>query len=914
MKKLVFLITLINFVSCKDIKPFNYLKESKAKLSSWNKEISPLVYFSENQEFKTIPDLNRDNEVLTLSDQIVLSDSKSFLENKDPLNVSLIREEDFKGSKENILMKVSFFCSDRKKELENKDSAKHAKDLVFTSLPPSIQIIDLVPKELLSKNFKSEVYCTFVLKIKNKIYSLIQQNIKKIFFNKEIGNSTKVALLTSHSKGTQIVKPGDFLSQEELQNIVVFDKSQKPIEDYELFCKGHYVSSSKEYSEILPEINKLKNQLNTKALPCVFFITKGQSVQGVSPLFQVDFTKESLPLNSAWSENFLLSVYLSHTGEIKEIANITKMSLNLTDKFILSDPERFLKKNSEFLKEDIRLSKEKDFKGPEERIELKISSNCFDLDNNSQTTDNPYLETFILSSQASYINIIDLISKELIFKKLTSNKNLNPILCSFSFKRKGKTYDLIQQKIETHNFQERTYNPIELVLLTPGSIEHEKVQSNKALTKEEFEKILLSRKAQKKEEDYVLFCEGKEILSFSNNFNNYLEFKEKPDQNNQDCLFFSKKGESIQAISSPFKLDLNSFVLKKPIDFSEIEKIKIRKGLRSSIDLNETIDDLGEDVDYEKIDLIVETNCIDSNYFTDDLFTKKTRRPLKQKIPLMSLLPEELFPLLSFNYRYYRYRKALLKYEKEKDLKENKKYYEGRKEKYPHHLNYVELEEELEKFEINRDYDIRKIDLEKDISLFHCVFEMKLEEKNQAENNKILETLIEKIYWKRRSENHLGYQAKVTKGDKKTVVDLDTDLRDWINEALSKESELDFQSQIYSHRILNLKSAFNNLGDLTFSQFNPIDSMMLKCFANPIEGDSINLPESVEDFKKVELDFSHFLKSSSIPLGDLLSNLKKQLKNTVRSKHLFLCRFFFYSNYENSRVLEDFSPEINFLY
>ena len=60
-----------------------------------------------------------------------------------------------------------------------------------------------------------------------------------------------------------------------------------------------------------------------------------------------------------------------------------------------------------------------------------------------------------------------------------------------------------------------------------------------------------------------------------------------------------------------------------------------------------TFEDLNEisgSQDYDNIDALIKTQCVDSSGFSNKtVFNKETRIPLMESIPIISVLPEELF-------------------------------------------------------------------------------------------------------------------------------------------------------------------------------------------------------------------------------------------------------------------------------
>ena len=988
MKNILFFIGLMGAFSCGKNTTLSKFPSENDENNRLIGNESILVHLSETQKLETIQDLNRKSETLTLSDKIVLTSSELFLKNKDKNNnVKLLKAEDVTGNPADIKLRLSFFCSDSKTDLQIEENfQKYSEDLVVVSHPRYLNIIDLVPRELISKNVNDSVYCTFIFKIKGKSYSLIQQKIKKTFFN-ESGGVYGVSLLKMTESGLNLVESDSVLTQKELQNISFSNDTQKEVENYELFCEGSRilsVSYSQPSSIFLKVQNfKVKKEDKKGIKNCIFFARGAQTVQGISPFFKVDFNSfvsefhsenKEQKVISALTGNTSISVYLNETQKLETIQDLNRKSetLTLSDKIVLTSSEFFLE-NLKNKDNNVKLLKAEDVTGNPADIKLRLSFFCSDSEKDLQIEENfqKYSEDLVVVSHPLYLNIIDLVPRELISKNVNDS-----VYCTFIFKIKGKSYSLIQQKIKKTFFNESggVYG-VSLLKMTESGLNL--VESDSVLTQKELQNISFSNDTQKEVENYELFCEGSRILSVSYNqpssiFLKVQNFKvKKEDQKGiKNCIFFARGAQTVQGISPFFKVDFNSFVIidKASINLSDITspRIQKRRMWQSSYiefkDLNKSSDSQ----DYSNVDVLVKTQCVDSSDFSNTVFSKETRIPLMKRIPIISVLPEELFFLMSLNYDNYLYNYHFSLYQHRKKLKEIKKSLKIHKEaqhlhdlhnkrrrisenlisRYKEDDSYqrqarshkfnniserlwwlsLNFSKELFERELDEDHYHDKKDLEDEISEMHCLYQIKLEEKNNPLNQKLFSDIYKNIGLNKKYIR-LGYKLDYISETKGDTIFFNHSKKDIKKQQIqvfeeNKDSVKVPMSQPYLIKLKDIVSGRASLGFLKSHSLanESLDRIVLRCYAEPMESRDIDQRMDFEDYKPIELEHIQFLKnggdiSLKVLLGtqDMENKLDK-IKGVSKKDHLFICRVLLYSDYSENEWLKYLSPEFRFIH
>ena len=175
--------------------------------------------------------------------------------------------------------------------------------------------------------------------------------------------------------------------------------------------------------------------------------------------------------------------------------------------------------------------------------------------------------------------------------------------------------------------------------------------------------------------------------------------------------------------------------------------------------------------DYSAIDVIVQTQCMDLNrelnLFGDkQVAVKRTRLPLRKRIPVMSLRPEELFNIgKDFDKSFYAYlwekvsldsiRKFFLE-EKEKFKPDafinSENYFSDMNSTYsdPAEL-YIELNNSLDEREdeINNSYNQLRADIDRMNHHVFCTYHIQVEDQHNPSNQVEFDPKFYKIYWNR---------------------------------------------------------------------------------------------------------------------------------------------------------------------
>ena len=532
------------------------------------------------------------------------------------------------------------------------------------------------------------------------------------------------------------------------------------------------------------------------------------------------FSKEANLLSNE-SDAADISVYLEERGEFKSIPDLNQEAkvLSFLDKVVFLNPDDFLENKNSLQTADFL--KKEDIEKNEQEIQLSSQSFCSESlkELQEEGEKSRYFTQFISSSAPSYINIISLIPKKLLSKKMRQN-----IYCSFIFEFKDKkTYFLTHQEINT-SVPKKDSHKISLLNIEK---EFHSVQTGDILKKEDLESIIIDSEDQEQVSQYELFCDGlflfsipisssnKQRYAFKNLFKN--RSIDTSSKKIQDCVFYAAHNENVRAISPHFQIDFSSLPLvKEKTDLSEIGEPSVKKQafLFANIKFPH-FDKIKNKKDYSSIEVVVDSKCVDSNY-SRELFTKSTRLPLSEEAPMMAFFPEEFFFFLSLNKSSFILRKALTKKEYSREFERIKErneihpivedFLEDRRVKekirelsddiYKLELNKEksedinevnederikerneihpivedfledrgvkkkirELNNDIHKLELNRERskDINKI--YEDIVKFECIYTVKLEDKTKPDNQKVFEDRLYNIKLNGRKRNLFGYK------------------------------------------------------------------------------------------------------------------------------------------------------------
>ena len=255
----------------------------------------PQVYFNTTRQFVDIKTLNREDRVLSLYDQIVFSNEKDFLSNKDKSPFSLKPLETLTNKKD-IKVQVSSFCSQSKTDLKTEQETDRLfQEMASVSSHSSFSIIDLVPQEFLLEYLDKEFYCSFIFAIKNKqknftYYSLTQQTIQAGFADSQ---KSPLALIQETDIGYKYASANHTVHQKNINNTLLLNNTNQVATNYELFCEGvkiidipNFKINTGSIFTSLMTAEKWPEEIKT----CRFFSKNNKQITGVTRSFRLDFS------------------------------------------------------------------------------------------------------------------------------------------------------------------------------------------------------------------------------------------------------------------------------------------------------------------------------------------------------------------------------------------------------------------------------------------------------------------------------------------------------------------------------------------------------------------------------------------------------------------------------------------------
>ena len=296
----LFLIGL-SVCSCERM-DFNILQSKSEKPDTGKQVILPkgaTVSVLIEETISDVPVANEQGRVLNLLDKIFFHDQKVFLENKNKKSFQII---DLTGSEESDNVSgtedihFSTVCDTKSSDLNNKTKTRYKKVSFPTSKGSYVNIISLIPKELLLKK-RVSFYCNFTFKIKNEVYSLLLQKIEMNVSNKK---GYQVSLAKT-AEGLGKITNKQTLSLNELKELRVYDELEEGVEikRYDLFCdKSQVLSIDHNTKKSVLVFEDLMNDKTNQELvanrhktqECVFHAMSNEDmVVGISPFFNIDF-------------------------------------------------------------------------------------------------------------------------------------------------------------------------------------------------------------------------------------------------------------------------------------------------------------------------------------------------------------------------------------------------------------------------------------------------------------------------------------------------------------------------------------------------------------------------------------------------------------------------------------------------
>jgi len=640
-----------------------------------------------------------------------------------------------------------------------------------------------------------------------------------------------------------------------------------------------------------------------------------------------------------------LYLYLEESGEFKSIPDLNQeaQALNFLDKLVLLDPNFFLEEKDYLI--PTPLLKEEEIK--EEEILFSAETFCSNSLQNLQedSESHRYSKKLFARSKPSHVNIISLIPQELL-----SNRTYQNIYCTFLFKVKGeKTHLLINQEINTSTPSNEYYQ----VSLLDSRNQFDSIQTRDVLKARDLESIIIDKTDEFSK--YELFCDG--LFMYSLESSDTHAFK-KISQNLpasgadkiQTCVFFGMdNNNNPKAISSYFRIDFSTISApKEKVILAEIGEPFISHDIRGfakkSFLAEIVFDDVEENKDYSHIDVIVDSKCVDDSF--RGVSTKITRLPLSKRIPLMSVLPEELFFILSMSESSLSIRSRQLEEEYRIDLEEELEsgelhsdieYRSGRSNSVEvgdssistqdisdrglkaisDHMYRIEYEKRLENKQ-------KRLDTYR--SAFQCIYTLMLEDKIK-DRQKVFENGEINLKLKKEADQKLkgykmSYHRSENQNDNDNLVFNFSSFNDWLSafETSSLDDVDNIKRRIYNRHLDRLSDDIDDMGNFKTESLHKtdIDSIKLKCHTENIEDQELSYNRLIK-FHFVERVWQDNISTQTYSVRSLLTDEEfneklEETKEDRRDIHMAVCRLFLYDDYEQESLIKYFSPEMRFLY
>ena len=261
------------------------------------KQRVPKIYFEETNQFIDIKTLNRENRTLRLYDQIIFSNERDFLNNKESFfNLELLDQFTKTEDIEDIKVKVSSFCSHSKTDLQ----ALEKTDRVFqewasSSFHLSFSIVDLLPHELLLRDLDKTFYCSFIFAFRENTqksfthYNIAQQSIQADFSD---NYTNKLALIQETSLGYKYAPANYIVQRGNIKNTLLLNNTDQAATNYELFCEGEKMIDIPDFRLNLESV--FAHLTTIKTLPmgrknCRFVSRNNGKITGITRSFLLDF-------------------------------------------------------------------------------------------------------------------------------------------------------------------------------------------------------------------------------------------------------------------------------------------------------------------------------------------------------------------------------------------------------------------------------------------------------------------------------------------------------------------------------------------------------------------------------------------------------------------------------------------------
>ena len=280
----------------------------------------PQVFLSKDKKTVSLSVLNRTENLLRLSDQIIFSDN--FPKIEESLSTDLASLSNFQ-EEEDLNMKISSFCSYEKKETVDSPSkpGKLVQELGGVSYHKQFSIFDLIPKEIFLSQKENQIfYCSFIFAFRNMSgafdhYQIAQQPIEPFFVSDSLMGkdyaSGNLALFRVSESGVFVPLGRDTVNTKNFSKVFighigkegegrkVSHLGTEGIIHYHLFCdemKETIVTSGLKsfiFIDIMMAVLREQEFLQTRDGPVncrIFSEGRGRKITGLSHLFQMDFS------------------------------------------------------------------------------------------------------------------------------------------------------------------------------------------------------------------------------------------------------------------------------------------------------------------------------------------------------------------------------------------------------------------------------------------------------------------------------------------------------------------------------------------------------------------------------------------------------------------------------------------------
>lgn len=240
MKKAIYLIGLLNLISCNGQLSFPSTSEEKHSVLDYDISEEPKIYLSREDKFVNINTLNREDFLLSLSDKFIFSERKQ----EDKTNQAYLDKIEFVEKVKSLKVKISSFCSYEKRETEQESNTREGRivqEFGSQSYIWSFSVFELLPEAILLSHWDKIFYCSFIFAFKEpqggfNYYNIAQQPIEPSFVSEQPIN--ELSLVRETESGSYLPITDEVIEEKDLYKILLLNNTGKPVENYHLFCEG----------------------------------------------------------------------------------------------------------------------------------------------------------------------------------------------------------------------------------------------------------------------------------------------------------------------------------------------------------------------------------------------------------------------------------------------------------------------------------------------------------------------------------------------------------------------------------------------------------------------------------------------------------------------------------------------------